>query len=428
MTETKSPSGARRNWAGNYEYRATDLFQPKSVGEIQSLVKKLEKVKALGSRHCFNDIADSSTAQISTENLSQLVTIDDEAMTVTIGSGLRYGQFCPDLDTRGYALHNLASLPHISVAGACATATHGSGVKNGNVGTAVSGLDFVSGTGELITLNRQQDREILNGAVVHLGGLGIITKLTLDIENAFSVGQNVFQNLAFEQLQDHFDEIVSSGYSVSLFTNWQDRTIDQIWIKRQIEKGLAKLPTEFFGATAAVEDLHPIAGISAENCTAQMGAIGKWYDRLPHFKMGFTPSSGDELQSEYFVPRRHAIDAILAIEKKRDLISPHLLISEIRTIASDDLWLSPCYKQDCVAIHFTWKPDAAAVRELLPIIEAELSPYQARPHWGKLFTISPKVLRPLYERLPDFIELLKDYDPKGKFRNNFLDKIIFSIS
>jgi alditol oxidase len=415
------------NWAGNHVYHAGDLYQPETVAEIQSLVSKLARVKAVGSRHCFNDVADSPVAQISTERLNHFA-IDEEAMTVTIGSGMRYGQFCHDLDKQGYALHNLASLPHISVAGACATATHGSGVKNGNLGTSVSGVEFVSGTGELITLTRHKDRELLDGAVVNLGGLGVITKVTLDIEKAFSVSQNVFQKLAFEQLQDHFDEIVSSGYSVSLFTNWQDRTIDQIWIKRRTEEDLKDLPAEFFGATVAVEDLHPIAGISAENCTGQMGIVGKWYDRLPHFKMGFTPSSGAELQSEYFVPRRNTIDAILALEKKRDLIGPHLLISEIRTIASDDLWLSPCYKQDCVAIHFTWKPDAAAIGELLPIIEAELSPYRARPHWGKLFNTSPEVLLSLYEKLPDFIGLLSSYDPQGKFRNSFMDKYIFDSS
>ena len=420
-----TPSEPGSNWAGNYRYKAKDLYRPQSLGEIQELVKRLDKIKALGSRHCFNDIADSPIALVSTEHLDQ-VEIDENAMTVTLGSGLRYGQFCPELERRGYALHNLASLPHISVAGAIATATHGSGVTNGNLGTAVSELEFVSGTGELTTLTRRDSSDLLSGAIVNLGVLGVVTKITLDVEKTFFVRQDVFQNLALAELTDNFGEVMSSGYSVSLFTHWQDQTIDQVWVKRRIANGMKDLPSELFGARAATDHVMPVSGNSGENRTDQMGIRGPWQERLPHFKMGFTPSSGDELQSEYFVPRHNAVDAILALDKLHKQIGPLLQVSEIRTIAADDQWLSPCYKQACVAFHFTWKPDAEAVGKVLPVLEAELAPYEARPHWGKVFTTSPKVLRSLYERLPDSIELAKTYDPLGKFRNDFIDRVFFA--
>ncbi|CAN5409416.1 FAD-binding protein [soil metagenome] len=422
--KSSPPTEPGRNWAGNYSYQAKDLYRPETVSEIQTLVSKLDKVKALGSRHCFNDIADSPVAQISTENLNQ-IAIDEDAMTVTIGSGLRYGQICPALHEKGYALHNLASLPHISVAGACATATHGSGVKNGNLATAVSKLEFVSGTGDLITLERDKDQSFY-GAVVNLGALGIVTKITLDIEKTYLVRQDVFQNLALYQLKDHFNEIMASGYSVSLFTDWQNENISQVWVKRRVAEGVGDLPIELFGATAATDHLHPLAGVTTENRTEQLGIPGVWYDRLPHFKMGFTPSHGEELQTEYFVPARNAVEAILAVEKKRDMIAPLIRVSEIRAIAADEHWISPCYKQDCVAIHFTWRPDVAAVMALLPTIEAELEPFSALPHWGKLFTTSPTVLRSLLPRMSDFIELQKTYDPQGKFRNSFLARVLLS--
>ena len=412
------------NWAGNYHYKAKHLYRPRSVAEIQELVIRLDKVKALGSRHCFNDIADSPIALVSTERLDQMV-IDENAMTVTLGGGLRYGQFCPALDRRGYALHNLASLPHISVAGAIATATHGSGVTNGNLGTAVSEIEFVSGTGDLITLNRWDNADLLSGAIVNLGALGVVTKITLEIEKTFSVRQDVFEGLAFAELTRNFDEIMSSGYSVSLFTKWQNQTIDQVWVKRRITDGMKDLPDELFGSKAATDHVKPVSGNSGENRTDQMGIPGPWHERLPHFKMGFTPSSGDELQSEYFVPKHNAVDAILALDKLHERIGPLLQVSEIRAIAADDQWLSPCYKQNCVAFHFTWKPEAEAVGKLLPVIEAELAPYKARPHWGKVFSTSSKILQSLYERLPDFIELVKTYDPKGRFRNGFINKYIF---
>ena len=415
----------RKNWAGNYTYKAQNLHQPNTVEEVQALVKKLNQQKALGSCHCFNDIADSPLDQISTLNLNKLVSLDEKAMTVTVEGGSKYGQFSPELDKKGYALHNLASLPHISVAGACATATHGSGMKNGNLASAASAIEMVTGTGDIITLSREKDGDKFNGAVVGLGALGIITKVTLDVQKSFQVRQDLFQDLPLQQLKEHFEEIMSSGYSVSLFTDWQNGIISQVWVKRKVEADTKAMGADFFGAKAATKNLHPITALSAENCTDQMGVAGPWYERLPHFKMGFTPSSGEELQSEFFVPRQNAVDAILALEKKRDQITPQLMITEIRAIAADNLWMSPCYKQDCIAIHFTWKQHIPEVMQLLPMIEAELAPFNYRPHWGKLFTIAPALLHSRYERLPDFLNLVKEYDPKGKFKNDYLNKNIF---
>ena len=420
-------SGAvRKNWAGNYQYKAPKFFQPKSIDELQATVKQSGKQKALGSCHCFNDIADSPQSQISTQNLPKLFTVDEKAMTVTVNGGARYGQFAPELHKRGFALHNLASLPHISVAGACATATHGSGVKNGNLATAVSGFDLMTPTGELIQLLREKNGDLFNGAVVHMGALGIVTSVTLDVQPTYQVRQDIFQNLPLQSLEVHFEDILSAGYSVSLFTDWQNKTISQVWIKRRVEPDTTSLGADFYGAKAATKNLHPITRLSAENCTEQMGVSGPWYERLPHFKMGFTPSSGDELQTEYFVPRQYALDAFMALEKMGGVIFPQLMVSEIRTIAADSFWMSPCRNQDCVAFHFTWKPNWDEVQQILPKIEAELAPFQARPHWGKLFKISPTVLKDRYDLMPEFVNLAKLYDPQGKSRNGYLDMNVFA--
>ncbi|MEN9611043.1 MAG: hypothetical protein RLZZ628_1857 [Bacteroidota bacterium] len=416
----------RKNWAGNYTYKAEQLHEPKTVEAVQALVKKLDKQKALGSCHCFNDIADSPAHQISALQLNKVLAIDDKSMTITVEGGAKYGQFAPELHQKGYALHNLASLPHISVAGACSTATHGSGVKNGNLASAVAALELITPNGDLVQFSRAKDGDNFNGAVVGLGGLGFITKVTLDMQKTFNVRQDLFQDLPLQSLKDHFDAILSAGYSVSLFTDWQKQIISQVWVKRRVEADTKPMGADFYGAKAATKNLHPITALSAENCTEQMGVAGAWYERLPHFKMGFTPSSGEELQSEFFVPRQNALDAILALEKKRDWITPQLMITEIRTIAADNLWMSPAYKQDCVAIHFTWKQHIPEVMALLPMIEAELEPFKYRPHWGKLFTIAPSVLHARYEKFPDFLKLLNTYDPKGKLRNAYLDKHIYA--
>ncbi len=349
------------------------------------------------------------------------------ARNVTVDAGITYGQLAPYLHDKGFALHNLASLPHISVAGACSTATHGSGEKNGNLATAASGLEMVTASGEVLNLSREKDGETFRGAVVGLGALGVITKIKLHVQPTFMMQQHVYENLPLAAVKEHFDAIQSSAYSVSLFTDWQNERVNEVWIKKRLEKDQAiEAAPEFFGATLATRNLHPIAQLSAENCTEQMGVPGPWYERLPHFRMGFTPSAGKELQSEYFVPRRHAVEAILAVERLRDQITPHLMISEIRAIAADDLWLSPCYKQPCITIHFTWQQDWPAVRRLLPVIERELAPFNARPHWGKLFTMTPMQLRSIYKKLPEFVQLIQQYDPQGKFRNEFLKTNIFS--
>jgi alditol oxidase len=415
------------NWAGNIEYSTENLFTATSLDQVQESVRKNSKLKALGTRHCFNNIADSKDAFISLKPMDKVIALDPAKRTVTVSAGITYGQLCPYLDEKGFALHNLASLPHISVAGACSTATHGSGEKNGNLSTAVSALEMVAADGSVVNLSREHDGETFNGAVVGLGALGVITKITLDVQPAFQMRQYVYEDLPFAELKDHFDAIESSGYSVSLFTDWQKQRVNEVWIKSRLEAGQEFHPTaEFFGAKLATRNLHPIKELSAENCTEQMGVSGPWYERLPHFRMGFTPSAGKELQAEYFVPRKHAVEAILAVERLHDQISPVLFITEIRTIAADKLWMSPCYERDCVTIHFTWKPDWPAVSKLLPVIERELAPFDACPHWGKVFTTSPNELKRVHQKMPQFIELSKKFDPQGKFRNQFLNQNIFS--
>ena len=414
------------NWAENFEYSTSHVFEPKSVDQVRETVRSHRKLKALGTRHCFNRIADSRDGLLLTKAMEESISIDAAAKTVTVNAGITYGRLAVELDRKGFALHNLASLPHISVAGACSTGTHGSGEKNGNLATAASGLEIVTANGDILHFSRQKDAEMFRASVVGLGALGVITKVTLDVQPTFAMRQYVYENMQLDQMRDHFDAIESSGYSVSLFTDWQKGRINEVWIKARSSDAFYNGPAELFGARKATKNLHPIAELSAVNCTGQLGVPGPWFDRLPHFKMGFTPSAGKELQSEYFVPRRHAVEAILALEKMRDQITPHLMISEIRAIAADDLWLSPAYKQASIALHFTWKPDWPAVRQLLPVIERELAPFKPRPHWGKLFTMAAAQLRANYERMREFVALCQKLDPQGKFRNEFLDTNIFN--
>ncbi|MBL7861826.1 MAG: FAD-binding protein [Cyclobacteriaceae bacterium] len=415
-----------KNWAGNLTYHAKYLLEPATVGEVQHALANHASVRVLGTRHCFNTIADTEATLLSTAKLNKIIAIDRANMTVTVEGGIRYGEFCKEIHAAGFAIHNLASLPHISVAGACATATHGSGVYNGNLATQVVALELVTATGEVLNISRASNADLFDAAVVSLGSFGVVTKVTMDLVPAFEVRQDVFLNLPMEQLQANFVELMSGGYSVSLFTDWQSDAINQVWVKSVVNPDVPfEIGDNYYGASRADRNVHPIIALSAEHCTEQMGIPGPWYERLPHFKMGFTPSSGEELQAEYFVPLASAVDAIEAVATLREEIKPYILITEIRSIAADAFWMSPCYQQASVAIHFTLKQDIAGVNAILPKIEATLAPFQAKPHWGKLFTLDAATLRARYPRIEDFKNQVVKLDPDKKLRNEFIDHYIF---
>jgi xylitol oxidase len=409
------------NWARNYEYTAAGLVRPASVAEVQDAVASSPRIRALGSRHSFTDLADSPGTLLSLDLLDAPIEIDEENRSVTVGGGVLYGNLATVLQAAGWALHNLASLPHISVAGAIATGTHGSGDANGNLSSAVSALEIVTASGELLT-PRRGDPDF-DGAVVALGALGIVTRVTLDIQPTFDVRQDLYDDLSFAELLVNFDAITSSAYSVSLFTDWLGDSLRTVWIKSRMDAPAP--PERLFGAERQSTERHMLADQPPSNVTQQGGIAGPWSDRLAHFKLGFTPSNGDELQSEYLVPRRNAIEAIEAVRSLGPRIAPLLLVTELRTMAADSLWLSGAYETDAVGVHFTWKPLGAEVRALLPEIEALLLPLGARPHWGKVFTAEVGQVESLYPRFDDFRALAARLDPQRKFGNAFLERAVY---
>ncbi len=426
MDSHGDPVTGLTNWAGNHTFNALRLHEPESIEELQDIVRNTAPLRVLGSRHSFNDIADTDGHLLSLARMPRVFDLDPVAGTVTVDGGVRYGDLAGPLHAAGFALHNLASLPHISVVGACATATHGSGDRNGNLATAVSAMTVVTADGEVMALSRDRDPEGFRGAAISLGGLGVVTSLTLQLQPTFSVRQDIYEDLPVAQVADHFDEITAMADSVSLFIEWGDDSFEQVWLKRRVPDGdTFESPQDVFGATRATAPIHPIRRMPADACTEQLGVAGPWHERLPHFRMNHTPSSGAEIQTEYLIPRDHAGAALLALAAIRDQFAPLLQVSEWRTVAADDLWMSTASGRASVAIHFTWQPEAAGVRRVLPIVEEALAPFSPRPHWGKVFTMSPAAVRSAYENLPRFAALLEQHDPAGKFRNDFLRRYIF---
>ncbi len=409
------------NWAGNHRYLARRYVEPQSIDELATLITGSPAVRILGSRHSFNDIADSDDLIVGTAALPSHIEIDDAARSVTVGGGVRYGDLAQALHEAGWALHNLASLPHISVAGAIATATHGSGDANGNLATAVRALRVVTGTGELVDLRRGEPG--FDGAVVALGALGAVVEVTLDIEPTYDVRQRLFAGLGWDVVADRFDDVMSAAYSVSLFTTWDEASVSLAWIKERADRQ-SHVGGDFFGAVAEVVPRHMIAGMDVRNTTEQLGVAGPWSERLAHFRYAFTPSNGAEIQSEYLVPRGRAVEAIEAVRALGPQLRDVLQISEIRSVAADDLWMSTAYGTDVVGLHFTWVRDAPGVEAVLPALEHALLPLGARPHWGKVFLDADGVIGSRYPRRGDFRALADRFDPDRRFRNAFVRRVL----
>lgn len=410
------------NWAGNHTFGAARVHRPAALGELRAIVACSRRVKALGSAHSFSDVADTDGDLVELAGLPAEIDLDSAAGTVRVAAGVRYAELARVLDARGFALANLASLPHISVGGSVATGTHGSGDANRSLAAAVRALDLVTADGDTASFSRERDGDRFDGMVVSLGALGIVTHLTLDLVPAFRIRQRVRTGLELADALGRFDTVTGAAYSVSLFTDWRAARFTQVWLKQLDGTPEADLP----GTEPVPGPLHPVPGMDPVHCTGQDGTPGPWHERLPHFRPGFVPSSGEELQTEYLVPRVHAAAALGTLAGLREAIAPALQICEVRTVAADPLWLSPAHGRDTVGLHFTWIKDPAAVLPLLGRIEAALAPYEARPHWGKLFTTDPERIRAAYPRADDFRALAAALDPAGKFQNAFLRRVFGS--
>jgi alditol oxidase len=403
----------KTNWAGNLTYQASRIEAPTTLDELRELVAGTPRIRAIGSRHSFSDVADTRDVLVSLAGLPSEITVTGDQ--VTVPAATLYGELAVTLRDRGLALPNMASLPHISVAGGVATGTHGSGDRNGCLSTSVAALDVVGADGELRRISRG-DTEFA-GSVVALGALGVVVSVVLDVVPAFDVRQTVYPSVPWPAVLANLDELMAVGYSVSLFTDWAGEHLRQVWVKSTTTEP----PAELYGAAPSAVPMHMLATESAAAVTEQLGVPGPWLDRLPHFRMDHKPSSGDELQSEYLLPRDNAVEAITRIRAMAARVAPVLHVTEVRSIAADDLWLSGAYGRDTIAVHFTWHQRTGAVNALLLDVEAALLPLGARPHWGKCFATTDLTGR--YPMWTDFAELRRERDPGGKFTNPYLSRL-----
>jgi xylitol oxidase len=407
-----------KNWCGLVEFGSVGIAEPTSLGEVQAVVAGADRVRALGTAHCFNDIADTAGLQVNVGRLPVDLAVDSETSIARIGAGIRFGDLAALLAEQGWALPNMASLGHISVAGSVATGTHGSGDRNQTLSAGIRWLQLVTAGGDVLEVDSFDPR--FAGMVVGLGSLGVVTRIGIAVQPAYEIRQYVFDGITHEQIRTSFDEVFSSAYSVSFFTTWGPELAGQVWMKRRDGVDGPWSASQWMGGRLCETKQHPLPGHDPMHCTEQGGVPGPSFDRLPHFKLDFTPSSGDEIQTEYLVPRDQAAEVLAELESLAPRIQPLLHISEVRTMAADDLWLSGAYGRETVGVHFTWHKDVRAL-DLLPELDSLFGSHGGRAHWGKVHVTPPSALADRYPRLEDFMGLRSDLDPAGKFRNGHLD-------
>jgi xylitol oxidase len=409
------------NWGGNLTFTAADHAAPATVAELQELVARTPQLRALGTRHSFSTVADTTGTLVSTRRLELPIEIDERARVAVVPGGSTYAEVSTELHRHGWALHNMGSLPHISVAGACATGTHGSGNLLGNLATAVVAVELVRADGELVRCERGEPD--FPGSVLALGCLGVVTRLWLRLEPAYDVSQEVFTDTAMTRVVERIQEILAAAYSVSVFSSFRDQqSVEMIWFKSRLDATLVEAdPAALVGGSAAQEDLHPVVGFDPSAATPQRGMPGPWHERLPHFRSGFTPSAGHEIQSEFLLPRGVAGQVLDALNAIAPGFAPALQVFEMRTVAADDLWLSPSHERDSVAAHFTWHPSRELVAPALELVQVALAPFDPRPHWGKVFTgWDTGRVQAAYPGLPQFRDLRNRLDPERHFGNDFV--------
>jgi xylitol oxidase len=405
------------NWAGTYTYTAERVERPETLDGVADLVARASRIRGLGTRHSFNDVADGDGTLLDLTGIPADLVVDTEARIATMGAGTRYGLVAPELDDAGFALHNMGSLPHISIAGAIATGTHGSGTTLGSLSAAVRGLEFVGPDG-VTRVVRRGDPDF-GGSVLHLGLLGVVTRVALEVQPTYRMRQDSYGPIPWRTFLENVAEVFAAGYSVCCFTNWDGR-VREVLVKSRIPDGddTVAVPDELFGAPM-------LPGVPGDGRrTARDGSAGPWWDRLPHFTIDSVPSVGSEVQSEHFVPLRHAAEALDAVAGLADRIQPHLHVAELRTMAADDLWLSPSQGEDVLCIAFTWQKHPEEVAALLPDLEAAIAPFGARPHWGKMSSLDREAVRDLYPRLDAFRDLVARTDPDRKFASRFGERVL----
>ena len=406
------------NWSGNITFNEIQTLSPCSLSELQSVVKDAKHVRVRGTGHSFNPIADTFNYALTLQNMPRILSIDKVKQVVTVSAHLTYAELSHELHSQGWALQNLASLPHISIAGSIATGTHGSGIMNGNLASAVEFIDIIDPSGNLKHIN-QKTSDLFNSSIVSLGLKGVVTTVGLKIQPTYYMNQVIYEKLDRTFFLDNSFECLTSGYSVSYFTNWDERKEGDLWVK-SIDG--STIPHILSGLNKAKSMLHPVKGLDPSNCNEQLGVAGPWYMRLPHFKIDFKPSIGDELQSEFFIDISNAGTALKKIEKISTQISKNIYCSEIRLIAGDNFWLSPHYDRQSLGIHFTWRK-TTEVPQLVQTIESELSEFDYRPHLGKIFSSTPQYLSKVFPKYYDFIHEVETFDPTQKFGNNFTRRL-----
>lgn len=437
----RHPGWRTSNWSGTVAWDDCEVLEPTTIGELQSIIAYSPKVRVIGSAHSFTPLVRSSgrvkPTLLSLRHIPRTWSLDEKKKTVTVDAATTYSELCHALDKTGFALPNTSSLSHFQIAGAIATATHGSsGSRNGRLtrsglADTVVGLEIVGPDGTIRNVNKGHPQ--FSSSVVSLGMVGVVTRVTLSLVDDYDVIQRVYGKWpptptgTLSAFLSSLPKTIAQFDSFSAFVKWNVDDFGLLIGRKQVPRGA----TDSASTTDPRLITGPIQGFLGQGDFATTG-VGRWCDKMFLWKNNGSPFvSQPELQIAHFVPFRDVERALHATRKVVSTWGDEVLYCELRAVRGDEHLLSP-YSADAP------KPDSFSishsldarlgvekVRQRASELESVLRPYQVRPHWGKLTAMTASDLKEAYGlKLKRFQEVQQQVDPNRKFTNDYLEHLL----
>lgn len=432
------PGGVWQNWGRSASVRPVRVERPRSPEGVQRAVKAAQAqgltVKAVGAGHSFTGIAVAPGVLLELDDMQGLVSADAGSGLVTVLGGTRLHRMPGLLAPYGLAMQNLGDIDRQSIAGAIATGTHGTGKGFGGIATQVRGLTLVTAEGEFLRIDAERNADMLSGAVVGLGALGIVVEVTLQCVPAFllhAVDSRVPIDDALETLHeraadaDHLEFYWHPHTDVALMKT-QTRLPESAarhpipMLRRWVDETV--LSNGVFGAYCAASRIAPAIIPPFNRLAVRLTGHAEYTDRSHRVLVHDRAVRFREM--EYAIPADDVVPAVQAIRKLIDQRGWRIEFPiEVRFAAADDLWLSTAYGRDSayVAVHRYWRADPRAYFDAVEQIMLDLG---GRPHWGKLHSLDDEQLRARYPRFDDFLALRNRLDPGRLFGNRHLERVL----
>lgn len=427
------------NWAGNQSCAPTSIRRPTSEAELVAIVKEAAnngtRVKCVGAGHSFTPIACTDGVLVDLSGYGRILSHDPGARTVTMQAGITLSTLCDELDQRGLALENMGDIGYQSIAGAAATATHGTGWHFGNISSRIVGMRLIAGDGSIVDATSDENPEVLAAARVGVGALGIVSTVTLQAVKAFRL-HAIEEPMRLDDLLSDFDGYMSSADHVEFYwvphTSWaltkRNRRTDEPAMPRSKAKAVIDdllITNVGFGALCRVGRRRPNLIPRLAKMLPSTGRL-EYTDRSD--RVFTSPRRVKFYEMEYAIPRDAIPEALNRVRRLVDEAGIQLSFPvEVRVVSPDDIPLSTAHGRATgyIAIHVY---QGTPYDTYFQGVERIMDSYHGRPHWGKMHFQGHETLAQRYPKWDEFQAVRRRLDPEGRFTNQYLERVLGPVT